>query len=285
MTVWNSADKSADITLSVSDRVATRNAGAAAWRAARGVSSFTIGTATKRYFEVEVTGLGGSSGFIAGVALSAASLESYIGSDNSGYGFQAVNAAQRNAYYSGTPVAYTSVPAIGVGERMMVALDVATGRLWFGTKGAWIGDPAAGTGYVYTVAAGTYFPGISLYDNPAGGRLYADGGYLYNRPSGFVSWDAEPVKVVALTLKDRNGAIRANLAGLQWAFFDQAQPGALAAPTAKGVVGATDAAGVLTLSVVGTALAAGATGFLVVSNTDGSVGDSIAFAAPVQVTV
>lgn len=78
----------------------------------------------------------------------------------------------------------------------------------------------------------------------------------------------------------------ANLSGLRWAFFDQVNPGAFAAPTARGAAGATDGSGILVVSIAGTALAIGAVGWLIVSDSDGTTTQNpaaSAFSGPVTV--
>ena len=88
-----------------------------------------------------------------------------------------------------------------------------------------------------------------------------------------------------ITLQSQLGVLSANLTGLKWAFFDQSTPDLLAAPTAKGAVETTDASGVLVLNIAGTSLAPGAVGWLVVSDSDGTVGMTHkAFSGPVVVS-
>ena len=87
---------------------------------------------------------------------------------------------------------------------------------------------------------------------------------------------------VTLTFKDRTGAVRANLTGMKWAFFDQTTPDTLLAPTAKGTGATTNSSGVLTLNITGTQLAVGSRGWLIFSNSDGTATQSnlISFAGP-----
>ena len=88
-----------------------------------------------------------------------------------------------------------------------------------------------------------------------------------------------------ITLQSQLGVLSANLTGLKWAFFDQSTPDLLAAPTSKGAVETTDASGVLVLNIAGTSLAPGAVGWLVVSDSDGTVGMTHkAFSGPVVVS-
>lgn len=92
-----------------------------------------------------------------------------------------------------------------------------------------------------------------------------------------------PATSVTIELGNRVGAIWSNYTNLDWSFFDQTQPHSLLAPTAKGSGASTDSSGVLTLSIVGTALAVGAIGWLIVSNSNGDPTQSnqIAFTGPV----
>jgi lysophospholipase L1-like esterase len=90
-------------------------------------------------------------------------------------------------------------------------------------------------------------------------------------------------RTVTLTLNDRLGSPRANLSSLKWAFFDQATAGALGVAVDGGTSAATNASGVLTLTVY-TTLASGATGWLVLSDSAGNAAvASNAFSGPVQV--
>lgn len=93
-------------------------------------------------------------------------------------------------------------------------------------------------------------------------------------------------RTVTLTLTSDGTAVVPGLTGLRWAWFDQAQPDAWAAPTDQGAVESTDGSGVLAISVR-SALAPGATGWLVVTNSDGTAAQSPsarAFSGPVVVT-
>ena len=80
------------------------------------------------------------------------------------------------------------------------------------------------------------------------------------------------------------GVPAANLSGLTWALFDKPTPGAPQAPVAKGSNAGTNAAGMLSLSLPGSALLAGGTGYLHVSDTNGTTSYAArAFSGPVQV--
>lgn len=79
---------------------------------------------------------------------------------------------------------------------------------------------------------------------------------------------------VTLTLENGAGAPAASLSSLKWAFFDQATPDSFAAPVAKGAAESTDGSGVLVVDITGTDLDAGANGYLIVTNTDGTTTQS-----------
>lgn len=102
--------------------------------------------------------------------------------------------------------------------------------------------------------------------------------------SGVVSAEAAATSVT-LTLTTDGSTPAASLSGLKWAFFDQ-MPGSFLAPVAQGTTESTDGSGSLVLDITGTTLAAGGTGWLVVTNTDGTTSQSPsakAFAGPVTV--
>lgn len=92
---------------------------------------------------------------------------------------------------------------------------------------------------------------------------------------------------VTLTLTTDGTTPAASLTGLKWAFFDQVTPNLFAAPVAQGAVESTDGSGVLVLDITGSALAPGAVGWLIVTNSDGTTSQSPAhklFAGPVTVS-
>lgn len=92
---------------------------------------------------------------------------------------------------------------------------------------------------------------------------------------------------VSVTLTSDGINPAASLSGLSWAFFDQAVPSSFAAPVAKGSGATTTSGGVFTATITGTALTVGATGWLIVSNSDGTTtqsGGHKAFSGPVVVS-
>lgn len=73
----------------------------------------------------------------------------------------------------------------------MVAFDADTGKLWFGVAGAWVsgGNPATGENPFFTMAAGTYFPMVSLNQISVEYTLLTlPTETLYSPPAGFSRW-------------------------------------------------------------------------------------------------
>lgn len=95
-----------------------------------------------------------------------------------------------------------------------------------------------------------------------------------------------PATSASVTFVDAGGNAIANLTSLKWAFHDQATPDLWTAPTAKGATGTTDASGKFSANITGTTLLPGATGWLVVTDSDGTTTQSPAeraFSGPVTV--
>lgn len=92
---------------------------------------------------------------------------------------------------------------------------------------------------------------------------------------------------VTLVTSSTDSTPRASLTGLNAAFFD-AMPWSAANTPSKVVTttGTTDGSGVFTMNLPGASAANGATGYLIITDSDGTTaGTPKAFAAPVTVTV
>lgn len=99
-------------------------------------------------------------------------------------------------------------------------------------------------------------------------------------------------KTITVTLINESGVPRSNLSALKWAFWDYATPALIfsntAAPSASGASGSTNALGVFTAAVSLSSLTAGQYGWLVITNSDGTLSQSpkhSAFSGPVVVRV
>lgn len=61
-------------------------------------------------------------------------------------------------YQNGGTLTSSGSYSFTLNDRLMVAFDPATRKIWFGKNGTWIsGDPAAGTGQTTTIAGGSTF--------------------------------------------------------------------------------------------------------------------------------
>jgi len=138
--------------------------------------------------------------------------------------------------------------------------------------------PAAVVGPVTVAVAWGMFPDI------AGAVVDSNSLPLSKTASaGIAATDGN--RSVSLTLKIGSTPV-ANLSGLRWAWFDQATPDALLAPTDKGTGETTDAAGLLVIPLTNTTKAAGEVGWLIVTDSNGTTTQDPmrGYAGPVQVT-
>ncbi len=162
----------------------------------------------------------------------------------------------------------------------------------------WQRQPAAGGGYV-NISGATGASYTTPVTTISGGS--ANNGDTYRRvTTGDTSPPAtstaatltvlQPIATtVSLTLYAADGTTpAASLTNLKWAFYDQATPDLFtAAPVAKGAVETTDGSGVFSASITGTTKRVGEIGYLIVTNSDGTVTQGAAlkaFAAPVVVS-
>lgn len=111
-----------------------------------------------------------------------------------------------------------------------------------------------------------------------------NGGYAGRRYGSFAG---KTPKLVVLTLTSDGTTPAAALTGLKWAFFDQVTPNLFVAPVAQGAIETTDGTGLLEINVSGTTLSAGQTGWLTITDSDGTVTQNPpakAFSGPVLVS-
>lgn len=146
-----------------------------------GISLCDVGKSTgKWYWEIKTTG-GTGAGYDIGIATHAADLTGTLGNDPGtiSYGYVSFSGTGYKIV-GGIPttygVAYTLNDVIGV------ALDLSGPR----TITMYVNNVSQGT--MFTVGAGTYYPGISSYIN---GFQYtahfAAGSFIYSPPSGFIA--------------------------------------------------------------------------------------------------
>lgn len=79
-------------------------------------------------------------------------------------------------------------PALTNPSVLMHAVDLDTGKYYFGRNGVWTGNPAAGTGAVYTSVAGIVYPATFIgFPGICTIRLRSDE-FDYAIPTGFSAW-------------------------------------------------------------------------------------------------
>lgn len=168
----------------------------------------------------------------------------------------------------------------------VAGLFAGTG-LSFTAVGSWPAgitvSPAGIISGTTSAAAGTY-GGLSVRATDSSGQSVLSNAFAITvaAPASGGGGGGGVATLVNLQLTTDGTTPAANVTGLRWAFFDQPTPDALASPTAKGSNASTNASGLLSLSIAGTALPPGGTGWLVVSNSNGSAaGTHSAFAGPV----
>lgn len=164
---------------------------------------------------------------------------------------------------NGTAMTVSSVAYHGTNPNALVITTSAAAVGALGTTTLTFASNDDAVGRVIPLSADVTLPG--------GGTVNLAAEPIYARAVGEVSTLAT---TVSKTLTTDGSTPAAILTGLKWAFFDQATPDALLAPVVKGTAGSTDASGVFTASIAGTALAVGATGWLLVTNSDGTVTQS-----------
>jgi hypothetical protein len=156
---------------------------AAAWRTARATFAITSG---KWYWEISspnaTTSTSPYQAIIAGIAKSAATLTSYVGSDASGWSYFNVDGTK---YTNGSNAAYgstwTSANTIGI------AFDADNGTLTF-----YRDNTSQGTAFT-GLTSGPYFPAVSCYSGSSVTAVcnFGQRPFAYTPPSGFVALNTQ----------------------------------------------------------------------------------------------
>lgn len=178
MTVWNAADKSANLAITGGLQV-THPTGAYTFGAVRADGFKTTG---KHYFEAVYT-VSGNVG--VGVANATAALGN-IGTDTNG----SVYFNSGYVSYNGNIASYT---AMGAGDILGVAFDADAALLWYSRNGVWNGNPAAGTGGLSVPGIGTFYPVTSSqYPEDDITANFGDTAFAYSAPAGFSAFGGAP---------------------------------------------------------------------------------------------
>ncbi len=148
----------------------------------------SVGRADKRYFEVRVDTLSGTSPFLSiGYCLASMSAGAKLGSTTGSVAYGNLGTVLYNA---GSIQTYATLT---VGDVFMMAVDPTIGSVWFGKNGTWNGSPSAGTGAAKTsgptgtvyAAAGTDQSGTPT---SAGTGRFMAAEQTYAAPAGFTAW-------------------------------------------------------------------------------------------------
>jgi hypothetical protein len=189
---WNTTNNTGTWTFSNSDFTADWVSGAGVTN----VQAIAGRSSGKRYFEVYIDAVPTvyHTGVRHDIGVTRVTPPSSGGSDVAGAGGASFNGACYRIggaiFVNGSNVgAVTSLAATDV---VGVALDLATGNVWFSLNGVYTqGDPAAGSSPEGTVSTGaTYYPGIaaeSSADMTVTLRTKASD-MTYSPPTGFTSW-------------------------------------------------------------------------------------------------
>lgn len=183
--VLNPNNKGSTVTLSSGNLNQVTSSGG--WNSAR--ASFAVSSG-KWYWEVTITGttnliMHGVDDNTYNVTTNPSS--SYVGAYNNSWSVYASNGQRRNNTTSGT--SYGS--SFAQNDVMMVALDMNSGKIWWGKNGTWFasGDPAAGSNAGYTNLSGyTLNPATSGFDTTDSCAInFGQRPFAYTPPSGFVA--------------------------------------------------------------------------------------------------
>ena len=182
---WNSADKTAGITLADANRTASATLSGEDTQGARAQTALSTG---KVYFEVEVSTLSGADVYlIIGVGVGSSDL-TYWGTLDS---WQYVSTGETH----GDGATGATLSTFAAADVIGVAIDFDASKVWFAKNNTWSGSPSAGTSPVFTIAEPeTYplYPLIQYYATDSGTfaatAAFETTDLTYSPPSGFTAW-------------------------------------------------------------------------------------------------
>jgi hypothetical protein len=169
------------------------------WQASTTSIQVVTGTSTiipsgKTYFELNVVTAAGSGTFYQfGIVPPGKSLTDNIGvSSGQGYAIEQNQADDIRLRLNGSSITVSTV--VQTGDVLQVAVDYATGKLWFGRNNTWYnssggttGNPAAGTNETATISTTTdWFPAVAKYNTGGSYAInFGQRAFAYTAPSGF----------------------------------------------------------------------------------------------------
>jgi len=179
---WNPADKSHCIDLYDNDLRAKRNTEeGTGYRSVRANVHFSSG---KWYWEIEVTDVWNYICF--GIAEADCDLEVMLGTEETKESYGWTNQLTAKWYHN-TQESWGS--GITDGDIVMVALDLDSGRIWWGLNGTWFesGDPSTGANPAFVDVIGDFYPAVSLFWYDEVTAVFKTSDFHYTPPTGFQS--------------------------------------------------------------------------------------------------
>jgi len=155
-------------------------------------STMSIPSSQKIYFEaVAVTGSSAGNYFAVGIAPSTLGLSQEVGISGS-FGIESNQASDSLKRISGTFTSYGAGTYIATNDIIQVAIDQASGKIWFGKNNTWFdsGNPSSGTNpATSTLSTSTeYFPVASFFrSGPTLAFNFGQRPFAYTPPTGFVA--------------------------------------------------------------------------------------------------
>lgn len=178
---WNSNDSGANITLSNNNLSIGRSTDATF----SGIRSTLGKSSGKWYWEYTYTTSAGSNWPVVGVANSSQALNDNVGNSTNSWGYYASTGGK---IYNDIETAYGN--SFAQGDKIGIALDMDTGKVWFSKNGTWqnSGNPAAGTGEAFSGLTGTIYPCISIFQQSSIWTAnFGKTTFSYTVPTGFNS--------------------------------------------------------------------------------------------------
>lgn len=177
---WDAARNAANLTYSNGNKSVTGNSGS--FYNTLGLPA--IGAAAKVYLEFIATTVPAESDWpCIGCAQSTIGAQAAAGTAG-----VHIYLLSRGWYWTGSGYA-TGKPIFASGQRGMLAIDRAAGKLWFGKLGTWndSGDPALGTNAPITTLANTIHVYGGVTSAAALTLVPAQSDWLYTPPLGFAA--------------------------------------------------------------------------------------------------
>lgn len=196
----SSLDADTALVLSNGDLTATHPDGGKGWMAAEianAAGDVDYSLDGKRYFEIHFDGpfyMGATIGFITRAGANVHTTNPY-GAPNSVSGFNSANLAGLTPGLITAGVqSNSSAYAAALFSTVMVAVEASTGKVWYGLNGAWIGDPALGTGEQLVLPDADFMIFVTTHDSltssaASGMTAHLSDDMMYAAPDGFKPWN------------------------------------------------------------------------------------------------